>query len=158
MAMIEQLHGARVAYYTGAYNRALKRLSDEQRQHLQGVSDSQNARYQAGLVQRSVFIGAEMQTRELEPRIEAADRAYQGAALQLAEVMGDDLTGRYPLPQLDSDLTYQPLDFDVDLYRRRSDEEPRRSGPGSFASPRFQGRRTNHGGRLLSRHQWHDLR
>ena len=113
MAMIEQLHGARVAYYTGAYNRALKRLSDEQRQHLQGVSDSQNARYQAGLVQRSVFIGAEMQTRELQPRIEAADRAYQGAALQLAEVMGDDLTGRYPLPQLDSELTYQPLDFDV---------------------------------------------
>jgi outer membrane protein TolC len=113
MAMIEQLHGARVAYYTGAYNRALKRLSEEQRQHLQGVTDSQNARYQAGLVQRSAFIGAEMQTRELDPRIEAADRAYQGAALQLAEVMGDDLTGRYPLPQLDSELTYQPVDFDV---------------------------------------------
>jgi outer membrane protein TolC len=113
MAMIEQLHGARVAYYTGAYNRALKQLSEEQRQHLQGISDSQNARYQAGLIQRSVFIGAEMQTRELEPRIEAADRAYQGAALQLAEMMGDDLTGRYPLPKLDSELTYQPLDFDV---------------------------------------------
>lgn len=54
-----------------------------------------------------------MQTRELDPRIEAADRAYQGSALSLAATMGDDLTGRFPLPQMESELKYSSVPVDV---------------------------------------------
>jgi outer membrane protein TolC len=114
MAMVEQLYAARVAFYSGVYNRSLAQLGNEQRQHLQGITDTQKARYESGLTQRGTFIGAEMQTRELDPRIAAADRGYQGAALQLADIMGDDLTGRTPLPVLESDLSYQSVPFDVD--------------------------------------------
>jgi outer membrane protein TolC len=114
MAMVEQLYSARVAFYSGVYNRSLTQLGQEQRQHLQGISDTQKARYESGLTQRGAFIGAQMQTRELDPRIAAADRGYQGAALQLADIMGDDLTGRTPLPELESDLSYKSISFDVD--------------------------------------------
>jgi outer membrane protein TolC len=82
--------------------------------HLQGITDTQKARYESGLTQRGAFIGAEMQTRELDPRLAAADRGYQGAALQLADIMGDDLTGRTPLPELESELSYKSIPFDVD--------------------------------------------
>jgi outer membrane protein TolC len=114
MAMVEQLYSARVAFYSGVYNRSLTQLGQEQRVHLQGISDTQKARYESGLTQRGAFIGAEMQTRELDPRLAAADRGYQGAALQLADIMGDDLTGRTPLPELDSELSYKSIPFDVD--------------------------------------------
>ncbi len=113
MVVVQHLYGARVAYYSGAFNRQLKQLTAEQRQHLQSITDSQQARYQAGLSQRSVLIGSEMQTRELDPRIEAADRAYQGAALELADSMGNDLTGRFPLPQMESQLKYSAVPLDV---------------------------------------------
>ncbi len=113
MAVVEQLHAVRVAFSTGVYNRSFRQLGLEERKHLQGISRTQKARYESGLTQRDAFIGAEMQTRELDPRIEAAERAYQGAALQLANVMGDDLTGRNPLPQLESELRYNPVPFDV---------------------------------------------
>jgi len=114
MAMVEQLYTARVAFYSGVYNRSLVQLGQEQRQHLQGITDTQKARYESGLAQRGTFIGAEMQTRELDPRIAAADRGYQGAALQLANIMGDDLTGRTPLPELESDLSFKSIPLDVD--------------------------------------------
>ena len=109
MAMVDQLYRARVSYYNGAYSRQLKQLTQEQRDHLQGNASTQQARYQSGLVERGAFLGAEMQTRELNPRIEAADRAYQGAALSLADTMGDDLTGRFPLPQMESELKYSAV-------------------------------------------------
>ncbi len=113
MAVVEQLYAARVAFYTGAYNRSFQQLGQEQKQHLQAISDAQKARYESGLAQRSAFISAGMLTRELDPRLAGADRAYQGAVLQLAELMGDDLSGRNPLPQLESELSYQPIPFDV---------------------------------------------
>jgi outer membrane protein TolC len=114
MAMVEQLYSARVAFYSGVYNRSLTELGQQQREHLQGITDTQKARYESGLAQRGMFIGAEMQTRDVEPRIAAADRGYQGAALQLADIMGDDLTGRTPLPRLESDLTFKSISLDVD--------------------------------------------
>lgn len=114
MAMVQQLYSARVAYYSGVYNWSLAQLGQQQRQHLQGITDTQKARYESGLAQRGTFIGAEMQTRELDPRIAAADRGYQGAALQLADIMGDDLTGRTPLPRLDSRLSFKPIPINID--------------------------------------------
>jgi outer membrane protein TolC len=113
VAVVEQLYAARVAYCGGLYNRSLKQLGQQQREHMQGITDTQKARYESGLAQRDAFIQSEMQTRDLDPRIEAADRAYQGAALQLADIMGDDLTGRTPLPMLESELSYRAVPFDV---------------------------------------------
>ncbi len=113
MVLTQHLYGTRVTYYTGSYNQQLKQLTQEQRQHLQSVTDAQQARLQAGLSQRNALIGSEVQTRELDPRIEAADRAYQGSALSLAESMGDDLTGRFPLPQMESQLKYAAVPLDV---------------------------------------------
>jgi outer membrane protein TolC len=111
--MVEQLYTARVTYYQGAYSRQLKQLTAEQRTHLQGNTAAQQARYQTGIAQRGALLGAEMQTRELDPKIEAADRAYQGAVLQLADTMGDDLSGRFPLPQMESELKYAAVPLDV---------------------------------------------
>lgn len=113
MAMVDQLYRARVSYYSGVYNRQLKQLAQDQRLHLEGNASTQQARYQSGVAQRGALLGAEMQTRELDPRIEAADRAYQGAALSLADTMGDDLTGRFPLPQMESELKYSAVPIDA---------------------------------------------
>ncbi len=112
MTMVEQLYLARVSYYNGAFNRQLKQLTREQRSHLEGNTSTQQARYQAGVAQRGALLSAEMQTRELDPQIEATDRAYQGAALSLADTMGDDLTGRFPLPQMESELKYSAVPLD----------------------------------------------
>jgi outer membrane protein TolC len=113
MAVVEQLYAARVAFSTGVFNRSLKQLGQEQREHMRGISQTQKARYESGLASRDAFISSEVQFRDLDPRIESADRAYQGATLQLADLMGDDLTGRTPLPRLESDLTYKPVVLDV---------------------------------------------
>jgi outer membrane protein TolC len=109
MAVVDQLYRARVTYCNGAYNRQLKQLTQEQRNHLQGNANTQQARYQSGIAERGAYLGAEMQTRELDPRLEATDRAYQGAALSLADTMGDDLTGRFPLPEMESELKYSAV-------------------------------------------------
>jgi outer membrane protein TolC len=113
MAMVTQLYNARVSYYTGAFNRQLKQLTKEQRVHLAGNESTQQARYQTGVAQRGALLSAEMQTRELDPQIEATDRAYQGAALSLADTMGDDLTGRFPLPEMESELKYSAVPVDL---------------------------------------------
>ena len=76
MAMETQLHATRVAFYSALYNRSLQTLREEQRQHLEENASSQKARYEAGLVDRSVSTGAQLQTRELDPRVESAQRGY----------------------------------------------------------------------------------
>lgn len=114
VALTQHLHDARTAFYTGLYNRSLKQLREEQRDQLQEVAAGQKARYESGLAERSVFVGTQMQTRELNPRIETAQRGYDGAVLREAELMGDDLTGRTPLPRLEGELTFQPIEPDVD--------------------------------------------
>ena len=88
VALVEQLHAARVAFYTALYNRDLAALRREQRQRLEETTATQEARYQAGQADRSAFIGADVQTRALDPDIAKAERAYQAALLQLSEAIG----------------------------------------------------------------------
>lgn len=114
MAVVANLHAARIAFCTGLYNRSLKQLREEQRTRLGEVANSQKARYQSGLADRSALVGAEMQTRELDPRIEAAQRGYDGAVIQDAELMGDDLSAAGALPRMSGELTYRPVQVDVD--------------------------------------------
>jgi outer membrane protein TolC len=68
VAVVEQLHAARLAFYTAIYNRSLRRVRAEQRQRLEQDVSSQKERYQSGLAGRDVLVGAEVQARELDPR------------------------------------------------------------------------------------------
>jgi outer membrane protein TolC len=112
-AITNQLHGARIAFYTAVYNRDLKKIRSEQLQRLQENVSSQAQRYQSGLVARSVSVGAEVQVSELEPQLEASDRAYHGAELKVVEAMGEDLGPSALLPEPAGELKYQPIDIDL---------------------------------------------
>ena len=114
MAMETQLHATRVAFYSALYNRSLHTLREEQRQHLEENASSQKARYEAGLVDRSVATGAQLQTRELDPRVESAQRGYADARLKLSEAIGNDLDANAALPDPEGDLSYARVDVDLD--------------------------------------------
>jgi outer membrane protein TolC len=114
VAVVEQLQAARIAFYSAIYNRSLKGVRTEQRQRLEQNAGSQKDRYESGLTDRGVFVGAEVQTRELDPRIEATQRAYDGAILKLAEAMGEDLGPSATLPEPEGELKYATIDLNLD--------------------------------------------
>lgn len=114
MVMETQLHATRVAFYSALYNRSLQTLREEQRQRLAENASSQKARYEAGLVDRSVLTGAQLQTRELDPRVESAGRGYADARLKLSEAIGNNLEANANLPEPEGDLTYAQVDVDLD--------------------------------------------
>lgn len=114
MAMDAQLHATRVAFYSALYNRSLQTLREEQRRRLEENVSSQKARYEAGLVDRSAFTGAQLQTRELDPRVESAQRGYADARLKLAEAMGNNLEAEVALPEPEGELTFARVDVDLD--------------------------------------------
>ena len=120
VAVVEQLHAARLAFYTAIYNRSLRKVRVEQRQRLEQDVSSQKERYQSGLASRDVLVGAEVQARELDPRIEAAQRAYDGAVLKLAEAMGEDLGPGAKLPEPEGELNYASVDIDLDREIKRA--------------------------------------
>ena len=111
VAVVEQLHSVRVAFYTALYNRSLKELREEQQQQLEENSTGQKARYESGLTDRGTLVGAEVQTRELDPRIETARRAYDEAALKLAQMIGNDLSSNAHLPEPEGQLDYKQVDL-----------------------------------------------
>jgi len=63
VAVTEQLHAARLAFYSALYNRALQTLREEQRQRLDENVASQKQRYEAGLTDRSGFTSATVEAR-----------------------------------------------------------------------------------------------
>jgi outer membrane protein TolC len=113
VAVADQLHAARLAFYTALYNRSLNTLRTEQRQRLEENAGSQKDRYEAGLSDRGTLAGAEIQARELDPRVESARRAYNGALLKLAEAMGVDLGTDAVLPEPEGDLAFAQVDVDL---------------------------------------------
>jgi outer membrane protein TolC len=115
VAVTQQLHAARVAFYTAIYNRAVKTLREAQRRRLEENVGSQKSRYESGLTDRGAFVAAEVQTRELDPRIDTAQRAYEGAVLKLSEAIGKDFGQYATLPAPEGELHY--TDVDVDLAR-----------------------------------------
>ena len=82
---------ARVAFHTALYDRSLESLGRSQRERLDANMRSEEARYQAGTVDRGALAAATLQARELDPQIEEAQHAYGAAILQLATAMGGDL-------------------------------------------------------------------
>ena len=55
VAVVEQLHTARVAFYTAAYNDSLRALGEAQRQRLEGNVAAQSDRYQVGRADRGAL-------------------------------------------------------------------------------------------------------
>ena len=112
VAVVEQLHAARLAFYAALYNRSLESIRDEQRQKLEENVATQKNRFEAGLTDRSAFTSATVQVDELVPQIETAHRAYTDAQLKLAEAMGID-PAKSSLPNPEGELTFVPTDLDL---------------------------------------------
>jgi len=110
VAVVEQLHAARLAFYAALYNRSLE---DEQRQKLEENVASQKNRFEAGLADKSAFTSATVQASELVPQIESAHGAYRQAQLKLAEAMAID-PAKSTLPEPEGELQFVPLRVDVD--------------------------------------------
>src|SRR4029077_10943184 len=113
VAVVEQLHAARLAFYAAVYNRSLESIREEQRQKLQDNVATQKNRYEAGLADRSAFVSATVQASELDSQIESAHRAYLDAQLQLAEAMAID-PAKTSLPEPEGKLQFVPMHIDLD--------------------------------------------
>src|SRR5881275_2444275 len=61
VAVVEQLHAARLAFYAALYNQSLESIRKEQQQRLQENVTTQKNRFEAGLVDRSALTSATLQ-------------------------------------------------------------------------------------------------
>src|SRR5882724_80702 len=125
VAVVEQLHAARLAFYAALYNRSLESIRDQQRQKLAENVTTEKDRYEAGLADKSAFTSASVQASELVPEIESAHRAYRESQLKLAEAMAID-PAKSTLPEPEGELQFIPMRLDVDsetagALQRRSD-------------------------------------
>ena len=114
VAVVEQLHSARIAFYSALYDRSLQTVRTEQRQRLDQNVTSQKDRYEAGIADRTAFTSATVQARGLDSQIENARRDYADARLKLAEAMGLKLESKDTLPDPEGALTFAPKDVDLD--------------------------------------------
>jgi len=112
VAVVEQLHAARLAFYTALYNRSLESIRNEQLQKLEENVATQKNRFEAGLTNKSAFTSATVQADELIPQREAAERTYREAQLNLAQAMGID-PAKSSLPEPDGELEFVPMRLDV---------------------------------------------
>jgi outer membrane protein TolC len=112
VAVVEQLHAARLAFYAAVYNRSLESIGSEQLKKLEENVATQKNRFDAGLADRSAFTSATVQTVELIPQVEGAQRAYRQAQLDLAQAMGID-PAKSSLPEPDGELEFIPMQIDV---------------------------------------------
>ena len=113
VAVVEQLHAARLAFYAALYNRSLESIRKEQQQRLQENVSTQQNRYEAGLTNRSALTSATIPASELQTQIEGAHRAYRDAQLQLAQAMAIDPANR-ALPEPEGELQFAPMHVDPD--------------------------------------------
>jgi len=113
VAVVQQLHAARLAFYAALYNRSLESLRDEQLQRLQENVATQKNRLEAGLADRSGFTSATILANELVPQMEGAQRAYREAQLNLAQAMGID-PAKSSLPEPEGELKFLPMEIDVE--------------------------------------------
>ena len=113
VAVVEQLHTARLAFYTALYNRSLESIRREQQRRLQENVTTQRTRFEAGLADKSALTSATVQASELETQIEGARRAYRGAQLELASAMGID-PAKASLPEPEGELQSVPVRVDLD--------------------------------------------
>jgi outer membrane protein TolC len=111
VTVADELHKARMAFYTALYNRALESLGESQQERLERNIAGERARYEAGNIDRGALSAATLQARELDPKIETARSASGGAILQLAAAMGGSLGPAAKLPSPEGDLNFQAIEF-----------------------------------------------
>ena len=113
VAVVDQIHRARLAFYTALYNRSLQSIREAQRRRLEENVATQKNRYEAGLTDRTALTSATVEARELVPEIESAHRAYLDAQLILAEAMASD-PAKTALPEPEGDLKIAPVLLNID--------------------------------------------
>ena len=113
IAVVEQLHAARLAFYAALNNQSLESIRKEQQQRLQDNVTTQKNRFEAGLADRSALTSATLQASELVSQIETAHRTYRDAQLQLAQAMAID-PAKSPLPEPDGELEFIPIHINLD--------------------------------------------
>jgi len=89
VAIVENLHTTRVAFYTALYDQSLRALGEAQRERLAQNVTTQSDRFTAGQSDRAAVMSAQLLEREIEPHIHEAQRGYEGALLALATTMGN---------------------------------------------------------------------
>ncbi len=113
VAVVEQLHGTRIAFYTALLNDSLRELGEAQRQRLAENVNTQAERYQAGRSDRGAMASARLLERELDPRIEEVRRGYHGALLTLANFMGQDIGPASNIVRPDGELNFAAVGYDL---------------------------------------------
>jgi outer membrane protein TolC len=109
VAVVENLHTTRVAFYTALYDESLRSLGEAQRERLAQNVTTQSDRYGAGQADRAAVMSAQLLERELEPHIQEAQRGYEGALLTLATTMGN--AGEEIRPE--GQLQFAAVNYDV---------------------------------------------
>lgn len=109
VAIVENLHTARVAFYTALYDGSLRSLGEAQRERLAQNVTTQSDRYRAGQTDRAAVMSAQLLEREIEPHIQDARRGYEGALLTLATTMGNPDETLQPAGQ----LQFAAINYDV---------------------------------------------
>jgi outer membrane protein TolC len=113
VAVVEQLHTARLAFYAALYNQSLESIRREQQRRLAENAATQRTRFEAGLADKSALTSATVQASELNTQIESAHRAYLDAQLQLALTMAIN-PAQGTLPEPEGELQSIPLRVDLD--------------------------------------------
>jgi outer membrane protein TolC len=112
VVVVQQLHAARLAFYTALYNRSLESIRNGQLKKLQENAATQKNRLEAGLADRSALTSATILADELVPQMETAQRAYREAQLNLAQAMGIN-PARSSLPEPQGELEFVPVQIDL---------------------------------------------
>jgi outer membrane protein TolC len=110
IAVVEQVHTARLAFYSALYNQRLQSVRAQERQRFDQNAASQKDRYEAGLADRSAFTSATVQARDLDAQIETARRAYGQAQLQLTLALGLPAGPDAKLPEPEGELESHTFD------------------------------------------------
>jgi outer membrane protein TolC len=113
VAIVEQLHTTRIAFYTALFHDSLRELGEAQRQRLTENVNTQAERYQAGRADRGAMASARLLERELNPRLEEVRRGYQGALLTLAMCMGSDLGATAEVVRPEGELKFAAASYDL---------------------------------------------
>jgi outer membrane protein TolC len=111
VTVVEELHRARLAFYSALYNRSLQSLGESQRARLEENIAGEKARYEAGQTERGALTAATLLARELDPQIESARSAYGAAIVQLAQSISRPLGRGAILPSPEGNLEFQAADL-----------------------------------------------
>lgn len=110
VAVVDELHQARLAFYSALYQRSLESLGRAQRERLAQNIASEKSLYEAGQSDRGALTSATLLVRELDPKIESAHNAYGAALVQLAVSMGNPLGPGATLPAPEGSLDFETVD------------------------------------------------